>query len=180
MKLNGRKATVNVVTEIFIREGQEPLVFKASAIMDGDEFGKLVPEPTPPSILRPGATASVPDYTDSEYIKKIQKRQTLQTFWMILKSLMATPGLEWETVDLNDPSSWPNINDELQEFGLSNVEKSKLIQAVMRANSLDERFIEAAKERFIRSQQALAAIPTSSLPDVPSNTKSGEPAKASA
>ncbi len=154
MKVKNRKAGVNVVTEIFIREGQEPLVFKATALIEGAEFSKLVPEIVPPNIRRAGEDFDSPDFTSEKYIKEIKKRQELQTYYMIIKSLSATEDLVWDKVKLEDPTTWKLVDEELSEFGLSNVEKSKLMNAVSRANSLDERFIEAAKERFIRSQQA--------------------------
>ena len=178
MKLNGRIATVNVVTEVFFRENEEPLVFKARAVMDNDDFATYVPMPTPPLLRRPGDEVGTPDFTDQKYVKAMQKRVTLQTYWLILKSLEATPNLVWETVKIEDPETWENIDEELKEFGLSNVEKTKLIQAVMRANSLDEKFIEAAKLRFTRSLEAAKIQAMSSQQDVPSSTKSGELASA--
>lgn len=176
MKLNGRVANVNVVTEVFFREGQEPLEFRATAIVDGSDFSKYVPDPTPPSVKRPGEEYATPDYTDPKYLKEVNKRVELQSYWMIIRSLEATPGLAWEKVKIDDPKTWKYVDEELKDFGLSNVEKQKLVTAVSRANSLDERFIERAKERFTRSQQ-VAKVVTSSQADEPSNTKSGEPAK---
>lgn len=175
MKLKGRVASVNIITEMFIREGQEPLVFKAAAIMDGEDFSKYVPEVVPPMIKRVGEDVATPNYTDEKYIKAVNKRANLQTYWMIIKSLQATEDLVWDKVKLDDPTTWMLLDDEIKEFGLSNIEKTKLINAVMRANSLDERFIEAAKARFIRSQQAAKETATSSQADELPNTKLGAP-----
>lgn len=177
MKVNGRVASVNVVTEMFIREGQDPIVFKATAITGGDDFTKYVVVPTPPSIRRVGEDIDTLDFTDEKYQKAMRKYGELQWLFLIIKSLEATPGLVWETIKIEDPTTWSNLDEELFDFGLSNAEKNRLIQAVRRANSLDENFIEEAKKRFIRSQQALQITDTSSPADAPLNTKSGEPVK---
>lgn len=174
MKLNGRAACANVVTIVFPREGQADLVFRAAAIMEGEEFTKLVPEPQPPSIRKPGEEVAVLDFKDIKYQKALSRRGRLQTYWIILKSLAATPGLEWDKLQLEDPETWELLDEEMKDFGLSAIEKSKLIQACFRANSMDEAFIEAAKLRFMSSQQPVEAPTVTSSQVVElSNTKSG-------
>lgn len=175
MKLNGRSACANVVTVVFPREGNADLLFKAAAIMDGEDFGKLVPEPQPPMVRKPGENVDTMDLKDSKYVKALAKRSKLQTYWIIIKSLAATPGLEWDKLSIDDPDTWVLLDDEMKDFGLSAIEKSKLIQACFRANSMDEAFIEAAKLRFMSSQQAAAQTATSSPVGEPLSTKSGGP-----
>lgn len=175
MKLNGRSACVNVVTVVFPREDGQDLVFKAGAIMDGEDFGKLVPDPQPPTIKKPGEDVGTFDLKDPKYLKAMARRTKLQTYWIIIKSLASTPGLVWDNLKLEDPDTWELLDDEMKDFGLSAIEKSKLIQACFRANSMDEAFIEAAKTRFIVSQQQAAQMVMSFPADELSSTKSGEP-----
>ena len=73
---------------------------------------------------------------------------------MILKSLEATEGLEWETVKMDDPETWLNYEKELKDSGLSPIEVGRIVGICMSANGLDERKMEAARDAFLAEQQA--------------------------
>jgi hypothetical protein len=72
---------------------------------------------------------------------------------MCLKSIEPSQ-IEWETVDMDKPTTWPKWVDELQENGLSEVEVGRIINAVLAANSLDEKKIEEARKSFLHGQGA--------------------------
>lgn len=149
MKIKGQKlSTVNKVTIVIPRSEGEDIVFVAAAVLDSEEFDVLVPEPKPPMILRRGETIQVPDLEDKNYKEQLTNRAKLQTYWLIIKSLMATPDLEWELVKVTDSSTWEKLEEEFKSSGLTPIERNQVIQGVMRANSLDIEYIEKAKERF--------------------------------
>lgn len=135
----------------FPREGGD-IIFIAEAVQDWSEFEKLVSEPKPPTILKPGGT-QIEDRKDPKYIKEVEKFNTLRTHYLILKSIENTPDLVWETVDINKPETWENFNKELQEADFTEIEISRILVGVMRANSLDERMIDEARANFLHGKQ---------------------------
>lgn len=178
MKIHGKKLSgPNIETVVFPRKSGD-IVFQAQAVLGYDEFDKLNPEPTPPSILKRGG-ALVQDITDKKYIEKHNEWAESRTHFMILKSLEATPGLEWETVKMAEPETWPLYQQELTDAGFSAPEIARIVNCVVDACGLNQKKIDEATERFLAGQgQVLesASSPGSEL----KNTPSGEPANASA
>ena len=80
----------------------------------------------------------------------------MKSKWMLLKSLDATEGIEWEKVKVSEPATWDLLEEELKDSGLNEVEIMRLYQAMMKVNSLDEEYLEEARERFFASVQAQA------------------------
>jgi len=153
MKLHGKPLSrMNNQVIIFPREDGD-IVFKAAPVLDFSEFEKLCPEVSPPMMLKRGETIPIPDLENAKYKEATAKRNRNYTLYMIFKSLQATVGLEWETVKLNDPITWENIDKELESSGLTNIERGQILQAVMRANSLDMSYIDEARKRFFASVQ---------------------------
>lgn len=153
MKLQGKKlSTMNVQVVVIPRDGGD-IVFKAAAVLDTKDFDLLCPEPTPPNVLKRGETVPVPDINNPKYKEEMTKRNKLYTHYLLLKSLQATPDLEWETVDMTKPETWENVDKEMEDAGLNTMERAHIIQAVMRANSLDMNYIEEARKRFFSSAQ---------------------------
>lgn len=153
MKMHGKKlSTMNNQVVIFPREDGD-IVFKAAPVLDFTNFDKLYPEPKPGMILKRGETVATPNFEDSKYKEALVKRNKAYTMYMILQSLSVTEGLEWETVKMDDPTTWENMDKELEESGLTNVERGQIMQAVMRANSLDMSYIDEARKRFFDLEQ---------------------------
>jgi hypothetical protein len=159
MKMHGKPLSkMNNQVIIFPREDGD-IVFRAAPVIDFSEFEKLCPEVTPPMMLKRGETVPIPDFENAKYKEATAKRNRNYTLYMILKSLQATEGLEWETVKLTDPSTWENLDKELEASGLTNMERGQILQAVMRANSLDMTYIEEARKRFFALAQQKAPTP---------------------
>lgn len=125
------------------------IVFMAQQVSDYSELDQYAPLPTPPLIKRRGSAVETPDTKDPTYLKAMQRRASLQTDFMVLKSLQATPGLEWETVNMTDSSTWHNWMTELAKDGISDIEQQKIIQIVANANSLNEQKYDEAKKSFL-------------------------------
>ena len=150
MKLNGK--TINKPNEVVVvlPRGDDNLVFKAQAVLSYKEFDQLVPLPKPPTIMRPGGEKSV-DLEDEKYNKLIEQYAEKKTTWLFIKSLEATPGLEWETLNPKDPSTWKNFDKEFENSGLCEAEIRLISNAVMEANALNSDKIEKAKQSFLAS-----------------------------
>lgn len=179
MKIGGKKISgPNVTTIVFPRgdDNDNAIVFKVQAVLDTDEFESLCPLPEPPTIVRKDGTKSK-DVNDPKYLAKMTKYNTLRFTYTILKSLAATPGLEWETVNMSDPETWQNYEIDLKNAGISLSERNHLLMAVLDTNSISEDRLKEARDHFLRSQ-AKRAEESSSQKDEPSITESGEPASA--
>lgn len=156
MKIKGKKITErNIVLVVFPRP-EEPLVFKAGAIIDESEFDVLVKRPTPPMIQKPGKEP-IADFEDADYRKLVDEWIIKKNNWFVITSLGATDGLEWEQVKQGDPDTWKLWREELKGAGLSRYEINRLVEATNEANSLDEDKLDEARKSFLRSQAVVAS-----------------------
>ena len=149
MKLSGVKITGGYVIDIVIPRQDDPIVLRAQAIMDFDEFERLCPEPQPPIVMKPGDKIGMPKVTDPEYLKKFGEWAELRILFMYLKSLSATEGLEWETIKMDDPATWKNFEQELTDAGLSAYERARVYSDIAKVNCMDEDHVEAARKNFL-------------------------------
>jgi hypothetical protein len=154
MKLHGVKPEANVVTEVFTRPNGN-IVFKMRPVIGSEDFVKLCPEPVPPRIVRAGI-GETENVEDPDYKAAVLKHNGYYFNWMILQSLDATPGLEWETVDRADPETWGNYRKELSEANMSEAEIGRLVGGVLEANGLDSDKIDRAKKAFLAQERELA------------------------
>lgn len=152
MRIQGEELKcLNVELIVIPRGDDKPIIFKAQAVANYDEFNRLCPEPEAPWIVKPGS-GKERDYRNKTYIASINNKSKLQTYYMFLKSLEATEGLTWDTIDINKPDTWLNFEKELESAGFSAMERGLIIQGCMIANCLNEKKIEEARNRFIQSQ----------------------------
>ena len=152
MKIKGKKITgVNVEVIPIPRGNGADIILKARAVMDTAPFDKMCPIPTPP--LRKIDGVDVPQLKDRNYLTQVTRHSERRLAWLIITSLEATEGLEWEMVKADDPSSWIRVREELKAAGFNAVEVQRIIATVIGVNSLSEVKIEAARERFLLSEQ---------------------------
>ena len=174
MKIQGQVIAGPNIETIIIPRGDSQLVFRAKAILDYTDFEKLCPMPEPPKRSYPDGRV-VLNVEDPKFKKKLDEHGSLRFAWMVLKSLEATEGLEWETVNLEDPSTWANYETEFKSAGISDVESSRIARGVMIANCLDDDKVEQARQRFLALEKE-AADNKSFLPGEKDSTESGESA----
>ena len=173
MRFNGKTVDRPQPRLIIIPREDGDIVFKAGAVTDYKPFDKLVPRPVAPLVTERGKKP-YHNENSKEYLRALDVYANLKTAWLVLTSLSATEGLEWETVDLDEPDTWQKYTDEL-ETGFADFEMAHIINSVFGANSMDEDRSKEAKERFM-SSQAEAEDNTISQKDELVNTPSGEPA----
>lgn len=171
MKIHGKKLSGPNIEVIVIPRQDGDIVFKAQAVLDYDDFDKLNPVPKPPQITRPGGITSF-DVEDENYKKKIREWSLSKTDYMVLKSLSVTPGLEWETVNMSDPSTWEGYRKEMQESGLSPANVARIVDGVANACGLNQEKIDEATNRFLAMEAEVAAA-GSSPEGEPSTTPPG-------
>lgn len=177
MKIKGKKiAGANREIIAIPRGNDDDIILIAGAVLDHSRFDKLCPLPKPR--MKKVAGEDIPDFKDKNYNVAVMKYSEKKTAWLILTALKATEGLEWEKVDLDDPSTWLLFRQELTESGFSDIEINRIINGALAVQGLDEAKIEAARDRFLLQEQVRLSE-LSSLKDEKSNTQSGEPVNAS-
>lgn len=163
MLVNGKKlSTLNEEIVVLPRSGIDPetgeevqdLVFKFRPVKDFDVFNKLVKEPQPEYIAAVGQKVAEPDYNSPDYKTKMIEYASKQTHYIVIHSILATPGLVFELVVLDDPSTWTKLNEEFLKSGLAIPEINKLYEAALKVNSLSDRTLDAARERFLAGEKA--------------------------
>jgi len=125
----------------------ENIVIRARAVADMDEFEALCPLPTPPGIRTKDGWK--PNANDETYMQRVQQHGELRFAYMVLKSLEPS-NVEWEKINISDPSTWMEWQKELKEAGISSTEVNRIIVCVMQANALDEAKLKEAREVFLR------------------------------
>jgi hypothetical protein len=156
------------------RGDDEQVVFKAVGIRDLSEFDKLCPEPKPPKVV----TKNGAEYRESDpaYLEILGHYNRKRFAYLVVHSL-APSQIEWDTVEMNNPKTWTNWQEDLQNSGFNQWELGRITNLVLEANSLDESKLEAARKSFLAGQQKADAS-TSGLQIAPGTTPSGEPVSA--
>lgn len=156
-------------------EGDD-IVIRAQAVMDMDTFDALCPLPKPPGVRTKDGWK--PNEKDETYQERVTQHGERRFAYMVVKSLEPSE-IEWETVDINDPSTWIGWQDELKEAGISSTETNRIVVCVMQANALDEAKLKEAREVFLQGPVLESSEyygPDTEL----ENTQSGEPVSDSA
>lgn len=150
----------------------------AGPIMSFDEFETLCPEPTPPVEMDMKTNQKRRVLDHEGYQAKMNVWIEQKTAYMIIKSLLATDGLEWELVKLEEPDTWLRYREELEQ-SFTAQEVDIIIQHVYEANMPTERSQKEALERFTLSQEETSPEDSQSPEAEPDSTPSGELASVS-
>lgn len=147
MKIGGKTPTVAEEILALPRTNGD-IIVKARAVLDMAMFESLVPMPTPPKVMKAGEGFKE-DTTAESFVAQIKRRNDLRLDFIAINSLYE---IEWDEVDLDKPNTWPKWSEELENAGLSDMERKRIFLAVLNANSLDDRKLELAREAFLRGQ----------------------------
>jgi len=96
----------------------------------------------------------------------------------VLQKVKDTQPIEWETIDLNNPETWGNIEKELRDAKFNPSEIARIINGALEANSLSEHMIDAAVQDFL-ALKSLQEVVESFPVEEHGSTQSGEPASVS-
>ena len=126
------------------------LVIEVAPVLNFEKFDDLVKRPEPPQILLPGNLRTT-DPDDKKYLKALEEYGTQRTAYIVIKSLSATKDLVWDTVDINDPSSWANWRVEMEAAGFSQLEMGRIFTAITICCGLNQDKIDEATKLFYQS-----------------------------
>ena len=175
MKIGGKELAGRCIETLVLPREDGDIVIKAQALEDFDKFDKLCPEPSPP--MRLTKHGNEPNYKDASYTDMMHTYEIKRIGFMVVHSL-AINDIEWDTVDADNPKTWTNYTEDFKNAGLSVIEVGRVVQCVLRANSLDEAKLEQARELFLRGQGVQAGL-SSGQNIVQNSLPSGQPAKES-
>lgn len=151
MKVNGRRIDRPNEEVVVIPRADGDIVFKARAILSYEGHESIDPVPKPMGVMRPGGVMSH-DVENPAFKKLLNEWSTRRYYWMIIKSLEATEGLEWDTVDSSKPETWANWRKDLETSGFSMVEISRIEAITIDACGLNQSKIDEATKRFLAGQ----------------------------
>jgi hypothetical protein len=158
MKIRGKLVQLPKPVACKIFRDDDTIVFQCGPVVDFKEFLRLAPEPKPPlrNVVGKGQQLLV---DDPKYLLKVEAHNKLRICYMMVKSISYTPDLEWSKVDLNNPDTWHEYEDELLTF-LTQPEYNRLIAAVYEANAPTEQRRKEALENFTSTEDSQATTPS--------------------
>lgn len=150
MLIDGKKR-VNIPfrrTIVFPRI-DEDITFTAVAVPCSEEFERKCPSPEPPKIKNAKGELINIDYQDSKFLKETREHNILRFDHQVIKSL---ENVQWETVDLEDPTTWKNWRKECLDVGMTDTELLMLLNAVIETHQPSNELIETMKKDFLAQQ----------------------------
>ena len=174
MKVNGKEISGPKIITVVIPAGDDFVEFRFRCLTEKDDFSAVVPPPVPPTVIRPGK-GRMNNFEDPAFKASLKAWEVQEFHHKILKSMDATEGLIWTTVDMTDPSTYDKWSKEVNESFGRNV-ADVLYVKYREANILDEGMLEEARKSFLLLQESEQKASTSLL-SAALTTPSGEPAK---
>lgn len=148
MKIGGiDPRTLPTEETLVLPRGDQMMVFRATGLRDMEEFNRLCPEPICPKKLTKDGT--VADTEDPDYKAACVGYGKRRWGYIAVHSL-APSNIEWDTVQLDNPSTWSNYEDDLKNAGLLASEILRVNGLVIEANCLDEAKLQQARLSFLR------------------------------
>lgn len=166
MKVGGVTVTGPTEEYLVLPRDPAPIVFRALAIKNMDEFFTLCPEPKTPTKLVKNVW--VPDPDAPGYKQMLDSHNNYRLAYMVIKTLEPSQ-IEWDNVSPDNPSTWSNWEKELKDGGLTQIEIQRVVQLVLDANALNEDKLEKARANF-QLGQAQAQNESSGHPTEPVTT----------
>jgi len=152
MKFQGTILTPPPNQFIVIPRETGDLTFELKMVSDFVPFETIYPLPEPIMKTVPGK-APVPMLDHPDYRKAVAARSAARYNWMLLQSLSATKDLEFETVKMDDPSTYNNLHTEMQAAGFSGAEINAIFDKIFDVNGLNQEKIEKATQLFLAGRQ---------------------------
>ena len=135
---------------LVLPRGESQIVFRAKGLKDMSEFNAICPLPKPPGKLT--KDGFVPNHNDPTYQQILTQWSAKRLGFMVARTLEPTQ-IEWDTVDIANPATWTEWENDLKNGGLSQFECNRVTALVLEANSLDDGKIEKARAVFLAGQE---------------------------
>jgi hypothetical protein len=170
MKINGQEVSGPAEEVLVLPRSNGDIVFTARAVLDMEPFDAQCPPPKAPGMLT--KEGFQPNTNSPNYRAELSRHSELRFSYILINSLQ---GIDWDTVNEDDPGTWGNWEKDLKKAGFNGVEIQRITVLVMQANALDEGKLRAARESFLLGQGLRQAL-LSGHSTEQSSTQSGPPA----
>lgn len=147
MKINNRVIREPYTDFVVIPRLDCDLVFTIEAIYDYSDFEKRCPEPNPP--VKVDGNIKTFNTESPDYKKQLSLWAEKRISWIIITSLKKTDGLEWDTVNYNDPNTWSNYVNDLKSAFLTDQEITHLVNRIIEINSMNSKVFDDAYKSFL-------------------------------
>jgi len=178
MRLFGKNVNIPPQETVVIPRQDGVVVFRAAQVTNFEDFDKLCPRPKIPTRLLPGGEVQE-NVDDPEFKKADNQYFANKMHYTVFRSLqIGMPELEFDTINLSDPSTYGNYEKEFEAAGFTKNEIFQIIQITFDANGLNNAKIQAATKSFLNGredQPKQLFFPDSEQKDTPT----GGPASAS-
>jgi len=158
MKIGGVAVNGPKKTTLVLPRDEGNLVFYFVAVTDDAEFDKMYPEPEPPVTFNVKLQQNIKQFKDEGYIAKLVARNKIKNAWLMLQSI-APSNIEWDTVKLDDPSTFTNWDEDLRKAGLNLAELNAIYEYFGKANYVTDAMLDEARSSFLASQAAVQLPP---------------------
>lgn len=154
MKLGSEVIAIKATVPVAICRGDVKIVMECGAVTNEhyEEFEELVPQPEPPKMLVAGKGEQI-DFENKAYLDALADYRQKRFAFMTVRSLLYTPGLSFDTVDIKKPDTYMNLDQELADAGFMPVEIVRIRDAVYEAQGISQEKVDAALESFLKAKQ---------------------------
>lgn len=154
MRINGQTVSgPNTDVLVFPRppvDGENmDIVLKFQAVEDLNDMEEVLQIPQPPTKLV--RNEQIKNYGDEAYIAQMHTYSMRRLAYIVLATLKPS-NIEWDSVDMKDPTTWMNYVNDFKKAGFSQVEINKVGAKSMEVNALDDNKLEAARQLFLRGR----------------------------
>jgi hypothetical protein len=158
MRIGGRTVAGPKTGLLVIPREDGDIVFKFVGVTNDSGFEEICPPPKPPRKHVVKLETTIDDYDDPNYIVKRREWDMAKTEWIFLQSI-APSNIEWDSVKMDDPSTYKNWRDDLKNAGFSINEVNTVYDTFFATNILTDKMLNEARSRFLASQEATAQLP---------------------
>jgi len=170
MKIHGKEISFEREEVLVIPRQEGDIILRFRAVTDFEPFEGKYPRPIGKEVVNPKG--------DKFFVQaepaKLQAWSMARAGYMIVKSLEATDGVEWSTIDTEDPTTYVNVLPELSK-SFTDAEAAAIVNKARDICGLDSAKIEEATKHFLLTcaqEKARGAFTQRAEQD---RTPSGEP-----
>lgn len=172
VKIAGKQVEKTLFEDfIVLPQVDEDIIIKARAVPSYEEFEALCPLPKPP--VKHTRNGTVQNTDDETFKLRVEQFALQKLGWLAMKSLYE---IEFETLEPENPKTWPRWEKELQDSGFTTNETSHILGLVLDVNNLNEAKMKEARDSFLHGQEQEQSD-SCGPEDGPTSTPSGEPAQ---
>lgn len=143
---------------IVIPKNGEDFAFEFVAVTDDTDFDVICPVPVPPREFVVKTQTTVDNVEDPNYKARLAERFRFRLDWMFLKSIEPSK-IEWQTVKMEDPTTYANWRKELETAGLSIGELNQIYGCFHETNMVTQEKLDEAIKRFRQSREQVQLAP---------------------